>query len=87
MKYSLSFLYSLILKDGYKVIQTHMRGNLFELTVEHPNTGVQWVIKLEPEVEDSVQNVMYQIQSKGNIDFSKIGKITGPITVNGKKWQ
>lgn len=81
MKYSLTFLYSLLLKDGYKVTDIYLKGEVYEITVTHPDTGVEWVIKLEPRVEDSVQNVLYQLAPLDSHFVTPGLCITGPIVV------
>lgn len=84
MKYSLTFLYSLLLKDGYKVTDIKNKKEAYEVTVEHPTSGTQWVINLEPDPDDSVRNVLYQIKCAGNLSI--IGNIgSGPIVVHKSK--
>ena len=79
MKYSLTFLYSLLLKNGYKVINITQKKDVYEVTIEHPIGGNQWVIKLEPDPEDSVRNVLCQIKSVGNVTIGMTEY--GPILI------
>ena len=86
MKYSITFLYSLLLKEGYIVADIKKHKNIYEITVTHPIKNAEWVIKLDEEIEDKVQNVLYQIQSPidSSIQIGQCGKL-GPIVVHGFK--
>lgn len=77
MKYSLSFLYSLILKEGYIISNVRPTGRGFELTVSHKTKDATWVIVLEPGREDKIRNVLYQLSyvPQTTAEYINIGPI------------